>query len=136
MWDKEEKIMHHKVKTFHGETVWLQIAGRIEDGHDRAKLDELLRAFGSDEYDEVVIDLALVTHIDEKAIDVLISASERIRSFRLLNSTQVIRNVMRSKTSAQSVFVEQRQRMDCGPSARPATLDQKVSELLAFAYAQ
>jgi hypothetical protein len=42
------------MRTFSGETVFLRIGGRVESGRDTEKLENILKAFGSGEYREVV----------------------------------------------------------------------------------
>jgi anti-anti-sigma regulatory factor len=95
------------MRTFSGETVFLRIGGRVESGRDTEKLENILKAFGSGEYREVVIDVGGVACFCEEALDLLVDAVGRSKAIRVKGSTQQIRDAIRAKIPAASkIFSE------------------------------
>ncbi len=91
--------MHCEFRTFRGETALLRLAGTINVGADANKLRLILEAFGSGEYQEVLIEVARTTYFDPAALDILVDLIGRGGPIRMTNDTRQIREALLAKST-------------------------------------
>jgi hypothetical protein len=104
--------MYSNITTINGETVFLELGGRVEIGRDTEALQTILGAFlgafVSGEYRWAVFDLAGVAYIDARAVDALAEAIERrsATSVKIMTSIREVRDSIRSKL-IRKLFTEE-----------------------------
>jgi len=90
--------MQYRIQTSRGETAVLQFSGRIETRIDETRLERVLKAFTSGEYNRVELDLGTVTYISPLAIELLLGAEaigrRRETSVTIINATQAMRDLL------------------------------------------
>ena len=89
--------MQYRIQTSKGETAVFQFMGRIETRIDETRLERVLKAFTSGEYNHVELDLRTVTYISPLAIELLLGAEaigrRRETSVTIINTTQESRDL-------------------------------------------